>query len=315
MFEVVVTEKSDIAQGICTIELEAVGPDALPPYTVGSHIDVHLPGGFVRQYSLCRNHKYPHRYLIAVLREEKSRGGSSAVHGLGAGQTLCISEPRNHFALVERAEHSVLVAGGIGITPILCMAEHLAQVGASFELHYTTRSADRVAFRERVESLQLAPQTQLYHDYPESDRRFDVGAVVGAPAPHKHLYVCGPAGLIDAVLTEARRGGWSSSNVHQEHFTAASPVDAAGTFAVKIASTGRIVCVPSGQTVVKALSSVGVNIPVSCEQGVCGTCVTRVLEGVPDHRDFYMTSDEHAANDRFLPCCSRAKTPLLVLDI
>jgi vanillate O-demethylase ferredoxin subunit len=147
-------------------------------------------------------------------------------------------------------------------------------------------------------------------------QKLDIGALLAMPQPSVHVYVCGPKGSMDAVLGAARGAGWPETQLHYEFFSAA-PVksEADGSFEVKLASSGRIVVVPKARSVVQALAEVGVDIATSCEQGVCGTCLTRVLEGEPDHRDLFLTPEEQAANDQFTPCCSRSKSPLLVLDL
>lgn len=304
------------AVDICRFEL--VDPDghALPPFSAGSHIDVDLGSGLVRQYSLCNDSGESHRYLIAVLRDATSRGGSVAMHGLEVGQSLRISEPKNHFALASEAKHSVLLAGGIGITPILCMAERLSNVGTSFELHYCTRSADRTAFAERIRRAGFADRVHFHRDDGPTEQRLDATALIAAQRDGTHLYVCGPTGFMDAMLSVARAGGWPDARLHREYFGAA-PVDLShsNSFEVQIASTGRIIRIAADCSVVLALTAAGVQIPTSCEQGVCGSCLTRVIDGTPDHRDLYLTPDEQARGDQFTPCCSRSKSPRLVLDL
>jgi vanillate O-demethylase ferredoxin subunit len=289
---------------------------ALPPFEAGAHIDVHLPNGLVRQYSLCNAPGETQRYLIAVLRDAGSRGGSQAMHdAVDVGALLAISEPKNHFPLVD-AGRTLLLAGGIGVTPILAMAETLAARGAAFEMHYCARSPERAAFRERIGAASFAGQVHFHYDSGDAAQLLDLAALLAAPAPGTHLYVCGPQGFIDHVLGSAKALGWPAAQLHVEYFGAA-PLDTSGDgpFEVKLASSGKVVTVPAGQSVIKALAAQGVEIPYSCEEGVCGTCLTRVLDGVPDHRDLYLTDEERAANDQFTPCCSRARTPLLVLDL
>lgn len=316
-FRVRVARKAPQAQDIVTLELVAQDGRVLPAFSAGSHIDVQLPGGITRQYSLCNDPKETHRYLIGVLNDPASRGGSRAVHEqVHEGDLLQISAPKNHFALAHDASHSLLLAGGIGVTPLLCMAERLAHTGAAFDMHYCTRSPERTAFRERIAASGFADRVQFHHDDGEDRQKFDMEAVLSAPVAGTHLYVCGPKGFMDAVLAKARGKGWPEKQLHYEFFTAeVSKSDSDGAFEVKLASSGRIVAVPKDQTVVQALAAAGVDVMVSCEQGVCGTCLTRVLEGIPDHKDSYLTPEEQAANDQFTPCCSRAKTPLLVLDL
>jgi len=312
-----VARKATEALDICTFELVDVNGGSLPAFAAGSHVDVQLPGGITRQYSLCNDPKETHRYLIGVLRDPASRGGSRAMHEqVQEGQVLQISTPRNHFPLAHDAKRSLLLAGGIGVTPILCMAERLAITGADFEMHYCTRSAERTAFRNRIASSGFASKVKFHFDDGAAEQKLDLATLLAVPQPGMHLYVCGPKGFMDAVLKTARGKGWPEAQLHYEFFGAeVAKSDSDASFEIKLASSGRIVMVPKDKTVTKALAEAGVEILMSCEQGVCGTCLTRVLEGVPDHKDSYLTPEEQAANDQFLPCCSRSKTPQLVLDL
>jgi len=315
--QVRVTRKSREAVDIATFELVNVDERPLPAFSAGSHIDVHIPNGLTRQYSLCNHPGESHRYLIGVLRDASSRGGSRAMHDeVKEGDVLHISRPRNHFPLAHEATHNVLLAGGIGVTPILCMAERLAVTGASFEMHYCTRSPERTAFRERITASTFAKRVHFHFDDGAESQKLDLSRLLLPMRPGVHLYVCGPKGFMDWVLGTARAAGWPAQRLHYEFFGAElvkSEDDA--SFQVKLASSGRIIGVPKDKTVVQALAAAGVEIATSCEQGVCGTCMTRVLEGEPDHRDTYLTPEEQMANDQFTPCCSRSNSPLLVLDL
>jgi vanillate monooxygenase ferredoxin subunit len=312
-----VARKTVEAIDICSFELVAADGRALPAFSAGSHVDVELPGGLTRQYSLCNDPSESHRYLIGVLKDPATRGGSLAMHErVHVGDALTISAPKNHFALAHEARHHLLVAGGIGVTPILCMAERLAMMGASFEMHYATRSRDRTAFAERIARSSFAPRVSHHFDDGAAAQKLDLAALLSSPQPGTHIYVCGPKGLMDAALGTARAAGWPEAQLHYEFFGAAPSASAGdGSFEVQLASSGRIVVVAKDQSVVQALADAGVEVMTSCEQGVCGTCLTRVLEGEPDHRDVYLTPEEQAANDQFTPCCSRAKSARLVLDL
>ncbi len=315
--QVRVARKAVEALDIVTLELVAANGQALPAFSAGSHIDVQLPNGITRQYSLCNDPQETHRYQIGVLRDAASRGGSAAVHDLvKEGDVLTISAPRNHFGLAHEAKKHLLLAGGIGVTPILCMAERLANTGTDFEMHYATRAPERTAFRQRIAASAFASRVQFHHDNGDAAQKLDLQQLLGRPETGTHLYVCGPKGFMDAVLNTARGAGWPEAQIHYEFFGAeVAKSDSDASFEIKLASSGRIVMVPRDQTVVQALAAAGVDIMMSCEQGVCGTCLTRVLEGVPDHKDSYLTPEEQAANDQFTPCCSRSKTPQLVLDL
>jgi len=317
MINVKVARKHLEAEGVFSFELTRADGDRLPLFSAGSHIDVHLPGGQVRQYSLCNHPDEQHRYQIAVLLAPSSRGGSRAMHEqVNAGDTLCISEPRNLFALVSGARRSLLFAGGIGITPILCMAERLAAVGAEFEMHYSSRSQVNAAFCERIQTSSFFRQTVFHFGDSQDDQRLRAADVLRGYAEGDHLYVCGPAGFMDYVEDEARKAGWPEGSLHREYFAVESQgQEDDAVFEVQLASDGRCFQVPANRSVAQVLLDAGLDLPLSCEQGICGTCLTRVLEGVPDHRDLFLTPEEQARNDQFTPCCSRSRSPRLVLEL
>jgi vanillate O-demethylase ferredoxin subunit len=311
-----VVRKTREAQDIVSFELAREDGSALPAFSAGSHVDVQVPGGLTRQYSLCNDAAEKHRYRIAVLRDPVSRGGSIAMHdAVHEGDTLHISEPRNHFPL-QHASRSLLFAGGIGVTPLLCMAQRLAAIDADFTLHYCTRSEERTAFRDEITASKFAPRVTFHFDTGLPEQKLNLDEALGPPDAGTHLYVCGPTGFIDYVVNSAKARGWSADHIHLEYFGAA-PQDTAGdtAFDVRIASSGNTYTVPAGQTIVQALAEHGIEILTSCEQGVCGTCITRVLEGEPDHRDLYFTDEEKAKNDQFTPCCSRSRSRTLILDL
>lgn len=317
MIDVIVTRKTREAEGIYSFELARADGSALVPFSAGSHIDVHLPSGLIRQYSLCNSPDEQHRYQIGVLLDPATRGGSEAMHALEEGSRVQISEPRNLFALAHGASRSLLFAGGIGVTPILCMAERLAQISAPFQLHYCARSAASVAFAERIRTSSFAGQAHLHFDDQPQTRLYAAAALAGYRAGD-HLYVCGPGGFMAFVLEQARQAGWPEESLHREYF-AAQPASAneleAGSFEVVLASSGRALLVPADRTVAEVLVESGIDLPLSCEAGICGTCLTRVLEGEPEHRDMFLTPAEQALNDQFTPCCSRSRSPRLVLDL
>jgi vanillate O-demethylase ferredoxin subunit len=312
-----VASKRTEALDICSLELVAADGTTLPAFTAGAHLDVHLPGGLVRQYSLCNPPSDAGRYVIGVLRDAHSRGGSVAVHdAVAEGSVLHISPPKNHFPLAPQADHHLLLGGGIGVTPLLAMAEHLASQGESFELHHSTRSRERTPFAERLVASSFARHVHHHFDDGPDAQKLDIAATLKKTCPGTHLYVCGPQGFMDAVLGAARAQGWPEQHLHHEYFSAA-PADTAGdgAFEMEVASTGQVIAVAPAQTALQALLTAGFDIPMSCEQGVCGTCLTGIKAGTPEHRDHYLTPEEQAANDQFLPCCSRAKGGRLVLDL
>ncbi|MDB5497850.1 MAG: hypothetical protein JWP28_1881 [Phenylobacterium sp.] len=303
------------AENICSFEFADARGRPLPAFSAGSHIDLTVGPGLIRQFSLCNDPKETHRYLIAVLREPQSRGGSRTLHdALEVGDVLEASLPKNHFQLAHAAGRSILIAGGIGITPILCMAERLSNIGAAFELHYAVASTARAAFVDRLEQAAFAQQVKLY--VSDERRRLDTWALLRDVDPDAHVYVCGPERLIDDVLAAARALGWPDANVHCEYFVAeAHDTSNDRDFDVRLASTGLTIHVPRTTSVAAALASHGVDIPMSCSEGVCGTCLTRVLQGEVAHRDRVLSAAERARGDQFTPCCSRATGPLLVLDL
>lgn len=305
------------AESICSFELEHVDAQELPPFAAGAHIDVHVAPGLVRQYSLCGDPAERSFWRIGVLLEPASRGGSSGMHEtVTAGTVLRVSPPKNLFKLVDDAAHSVLIAGGIGVTPILAMARQLQRQGRSFELHYCARSPERMAFREEIRTSAFADRTRTYFNDATSAPFDAVAALRGAP-PGAHLYVCGPAGFMDHVLTSARSSGWSEERLHREHFAAAAVMDPAADlpFRLHLHRTGVTLDVPAEVSALQVLLDHGVDVNYSCEAGICGSCMTGVLEGTPDHRDTCLMDTERAANNVFTPCCSRSKTPTLVLDL
>jgi vanillate monooxygenase ferredoxin subunit len=315
--EMRVSVRRNEAAGICSFELVHSEGKPLPAFSAGAHVDVHLENGLTRQYSLCNDPGERHRYLIAVLRDPATRGGSSAMHdSVLEGDLLRISAPKNHFPLAQNAMHSLLLAGGIGVTPILSMAEWLARMGASFEMHYCARSRERAAFHQRINASSFASRVKYHFDDDALEPKLDVEALLAEPKPGVHRYVCGPKGFIDAVLSTARTRGWQEDQLHCEFFAGAALTSADDTgFNVKLASSGNLVAVAKEQSVVQALAAVGIEVETSCEQGVCGTCLTRVLEGEPDHRDLYLTQEEREKNNQFLPCCSRSRSAVLLLDL
>ena len=318
MIDVIVTARRDEAEDICSYELTRADGGPLPAFAAGAHVDVEVCPGLVRQYSLCSVPGQAHRYLIGVLKEPTSRGGSLGMHtSIQEGSALRISEPRLLFPLERSAQRSLLFAGGIGITPILSMAERLAEVNANFELHYCARSLQRMAFRERILGSSWAAYAHFHADDGAQSQKLAAADVIGPAAEDLHLYVCGPGGFMQHIIETARSLGWAESNIHREYFTAPEQEASQNSdaFEVKIASTGEVLQIPAGVPCVQVLNEAGLEIPVSCEQGVCGTCLVRVMEGTPEHRDLFLTEEEHQQNDQFTPCCSRSRTGRLVLDL
>lgn len=298
------------------VQIDLVCPDGsdVPPFTAGAHIDVLVEEGIVRQYSLCNDPAERHRYQIAVRREDQSHGGSARIHNaFHPGRQVTVGVPRNLFGLAPGGNRHILVGGGIGITPIMAMAASLSAEGTPFDLHYCVRRSEDAPFGDAVERL----GGRTYFTQQEDTARFDPASAIGSPDEGVHLYVCGPVGMMNAVRETALKLGWSETHIHRELFEASEPLikENDQPFDVRVASTGATFTIPPGASVASILASAGIHVPVSCEQGVCGTCVTGVLEGVLDHRDSYLTDEERDEGKLFTPCCSRARSPLLLIDI
>lgn len=298
-------------------ELAPAEGSSLPPFTPGAHIDVYLSDGLIRQYSLCNGPADRSRYIIGVKREAASRGGSAAMHDrVREGDTLRISAPRNNFELLDTASHYVLVAAGIGVTPILSMAQHLQARGASLEVHYFARAVGQAPFHALLSGPAFGGTVDFYYSLDPDGVRAKLRKLLWERKPHAHLYLCGPRPFMDTVQDVAS-ATWPPDAVHVEYFTAdvnalAAPRE---TFTVRLARSGGEYVVPEEQTVVQALAQYGIHLDVSCEQGVCGTCLTGVLEGDPDHRDSFLTDEERSRGDKMLPCVSRSCSQVLVLDL
>jgi vanillate O-demethylase ferredoxin subunit len=314
--DVTVARAWEEARRIRAVELRAADGRELPAFTAGAHIDVHLPNGLVRQYSIWSDPADRMRYCIAVLREEGSRGGSIAIHALRVGATLRIGAPRNTFPLHDSPATTLLIAGGIGVTPILAMAAQLARLGKPFNVHYCARRRAEAAFVTRLNDAVATAGSMTLHlgDEPEPGR-FDARLALSAAPEGAHVYVCGPPRLIDAVEKSARAFRWSPSRVHSELFQSAQPPVDSRPFELQLQRSGRTLRVPADRTALEVLEENGVAVPSSCRQGLCGTCATSILSGTPEHHDRVLTPAERERANLFTPCCSRARTPVLVLDL
>lgn len=308
----------DEAARIRAFELVDPSGEDLPRFSAGAHIDVHVPGGFIRQYSLCSDPADRTGYEIAVLDEPNGRGGSHAMHvACRAGDVLSVSQPRNHFPLHDDASHHLLLAGGIGITPIMSMIATLAAARSRYTVVYCTRSPAETAFRERL-ALIDGGQVTVHHDGGDPRRSLDLVTLLAAPVPGTHLYCCGPPGMLSAVAGATSH--WAPETVHVERFTAAQtasgPTDSPsndGSFLIELPRRGMVLRVPADQSILEVLRKAGVPRESSCEAGVCATCRTRYLDGEPDHRDYILEEDERA--EYLTICCSRSLTERLVLDL
>lgn len=308
-----IAKRSDVATGIIGLELVSTDGSALPAYDAGAHVDVYVKSGLIRQYSLTGDPADPSKYRLGILLDAKSRGGSTAIHtDFTAGQQIRIGRPRNNFPMGRRVAHTILFAGGIGITPMLNMAYALQASGASWEMHYCGRTADRLAFTDELK--RFGNKVYVHVDSGPDDQKMDINAVLAKAAPDRHLYVCGPNGFMDFIVTSAVTNSWTEDSIHLERFGAEVNTDGA-PFTVVAQKSGKTFEVHPGETISQKLEEHGIHVQVSCQSGVCGTCLTRVAEGMPDHRDLVQTDLEKASNAQITVCCSRSKTKKLVLDV
>lgn len=307
----------DVAEEVKTFELEPAGGSAFPPFEAGAHIDVLLDGGMARSYSLCNDPSEAGRYVIAVRRQKDGEGGSvrmaDTVH---EGDTLNIRAPRNNFRLCENATSSVFLAGGIGITPIFAMVLKLEREGADWSLYYASPSRGRTAFREELEALEAKKPGRVHFHFDEEAEveTVDISSILSA---HRntgtHFYCCGPTGMLKTF--ETLTADLPEDSVHTEHFSAGQVVDKSGTFEVEFKRLGKVVTIHEGETILDAAIEAGANVAYSCEEGVCGSCETLILEGEPDHRDEVLSHHERQTGKKMMICCSRSKSSRLVLDI
>ncbi|GCE37917.1 Flavodoxin reductases (ferredoxin-NADPH reductases) family 1; Vanillate O-demethylase oxidoreductase [Rhodococcus wratislaviensis] len=309
--DVIIDGITNEADGIISLTFASLTGDKMPRWEPGAHIDVLLGPELERQYSLCGDVNDERTLRVAVLREPDSRGGSQWVHErLSVGDKIRIRGPRNHFRLVEAQEY-LFIAGGIGITPILPMIADCEARGSRWSLVYGGRSTDSMAF-----TTQLAKHQDRVRFWPQDENgHIDIRGFLGDPRPGTAIYCCGPGPLLDAVEDVCSQ--WPTDALHLERFRprAGAMEGPESPFEVELEQSNMVVTVAVGQTIVDACKSAGVHIPTSCGEGTCGTCETVVLEGVPEHRDSYLTAQERESNEVVMPCCSRSRTSRLVLDL
>jgi ferredoxin-NADP reductase len=297
------------ARDVLVFELRPAGGSVVE-FEPGAHIDVGLPNGVSRQYSLVNERGVRDRYVICVKHDAKSRGGSRFMHEqLRVGAPIDVRAVRNNFRLASDPAPALLIAGGIGVTPIVAMAEQLAAEGRPAEVVYAARSRQDLAFLSRLET---AASRLTVHVDEEAATVLDVDAIVSATPDNTHLYCCGPAPMLDAFL--ASTAGRPPHRVHFERFAAAAPLGG-GTFTVELARSGHVLSIAENESILQALRTAGITAASSCEEGICGTCEVRVLSGTPDHRDAVLSAAERQANRSMMICCSRSTGERLVLDI
>lgn len=301
---------------------ELVDPNGAPlaPFTAGAHIDVFLPDGKARQYSLANDPAETHRYEFAVQRETDGSSGSRAVFDLmQVGRIISIGGPRNNFPLSDSAEHSLLLAGGIGITPMMSMLRHLHRAGADFNMHYCTRNLAKTAFREALAPHIETGRVLIHHDEGDPEKSLDIETLLRERSDGTHLYFCGPTGFMKAAKAASEH--WPADAVHCEYFkpdekaqSLSHGVDTTkAEFQIKLAGSGAVYDVPHGKSIVQVLREQGIEVETSCESGLCGTCRTRYLGGEPEHNDYVL--NDHEQDEFVMICSARSKTPLLVLDL
>ncbi|WP_019090498.1 PDR/VanB family oxidoreductase [Komagataeibacter europaeus] len=311
LFPVLVDDVAPEGAGCVRLRLVArAGDDALPDFEPGAHVDVMTPSGLIRQYSLCGSADDPSAYELCIRHEADSRGGSESLcTQVRQGMELQISSPRNAFPL-PRARRYILVAGGIGVTPLLSMMARLQRNGADWQLYYYARAPERAPFGDMLRAPPYAAQvrfgTSLKDGYPD---------VLGTPCADTAIMLCGPDGFMNAVYAHAVAAGWRTDQIHTEYFRPTETSDARSDqpFEVVLAQSGQTVAVPAGQSIASALLAAGVDVPLSCEQGMCGACVVPLLSGEGDHRDMVLTEDEQGGHIAL--CCSRSRSPSLTLDM
>ena len=302
------------AKDVITLELRAIGGGELPSFTPGAHLDLHLPNGLMRNYSLTNDWRERNRYVIGVGRAADSRGGSSYVHNsIREGAQLKISPPRNYFPLNENSASFLFIAGGIGITQIMSMVRWCEANDKPWRLIYAARSRQRTAFYEDL--CALAADRIHFHFDDESGQVLDVAQAISSWSEGESIYCCGPAPLMEAVkaLTEHL----PSDSVRFEWFTVpeSDEPQESNSFTVRLERSDVEFEVPENKSILEVLEEHGFEIPFSCREGLCGTCVTNVCAGEPDHRDYVLSDEERESGKMMTVCCSRSKSSILTLDL
>tara|TARA_B100000745_G_scaffold118640_1_gene76681 strand:+ start:245 stop:1186 length:942 start_codon:yes stop_codon:yes gene_type:complete len=313
MPQMLVSSVRDEAKHIKTFELVDPESAELQAFSAGSHIEIELPDNIRRHYSLCNDPSETHRYLIAVLQEKESRGGSQSLHyGVKEGDLLEVSMPKNNFPLDQRGMHFILIAGGIGITPLLSMAYKLKTLRKSFELHMCARSHEYAPFKKELEGFGGLAKTHMHISDGDPSQRLDVSSLLKQPLPESLVYCCGPQSLMDAVGQAT--SDWGVKKIHFETFTPRTLDGSDLPFHIKIASTGQSFHVNSTTTILEALHQNGIRHPFSCEVGLCRTCVTGYQAGDVEHLDQDALSNEERKGCLTI-CVSRCTSDELILDL
>jgi len=310
-----VVRVSQLTPDVASFRLEHPQGGPLPPFEAGAHIDVHLPCDLVRQYSLCNHPTVSDHYLIAVKREPNSRGGSKAMHELSPGSFLSIGPPRNNFPISNQADFHLLLAGGIGITPLLSMARHLQLTAKSFQLEYFSRSIENTPFYDEI-GIEMGSRVHFNVGLDASDVHDRLAVVLRDRPAAAHVYICGPSAFI-TLATELASRSWPADCIHLEHF---SPQSTTGLlenrpFRVTLAQSKREFEIPASKSILDVLRENHIPCDSSCGEGTCGSCMVAVIEGEVEHRDFYLSASEKAQGEVMLICVSRAKRGDLAIDL
>lgn len=288
--------------------------ESLPGFTAGAHVDLHLPGGLIRQYSLANSQDETGRYVLGIKREPAGRGGSAWIHDeLRVGTILPVGRPRNHFPLVEDGSPVVLIAGGIGVTPLHSMVQRLRTLGSDWSLHYAARNRSEAALLDRL--AEMPESVHLHFDEEHAGKPIDLAAIVKAAHPAAHFYCCGPGAMLDAFEAQCAASGIAPARVHIERFSAPPLKPITQGFVVELARSGIELSIAPGQTILDCARAMGLPVEASCEQGICGACETRVLAGIPDHLDMILNDAERASNKTMMICCSGSRSERLKLDM
>ena len=307
----------DEAESIKGFELTHPERSSLPAFEAGAHISLTLPGGMVRQYSLCNDPAEISRYELGILRAANGRGGSAYLHDhVGVGSLIDVEAPRNAFRLGETGAQYILIAGGIGITPLLSMARRLNALKRPYHLYYLSRTPTAAGYCGTLRESDFVGHVTIIHHEGDPRRRLDIRGLLSEPQPNCRLYCCGPTRLTEEVLSAASH--WPAGSVHFEAFNPAEPPSrkaqtADRAFEVELARSGKVIAVSSTETILTALRRAGVSMPSACEAGICGACMVDVLKGTPEHRDQILNEDERLRC--MTVCCSRSTSERIVLDL
>lgn len=312
--KVQVIAREDQGQGVMVISLAALDNKKLPPFDAGAHVDLHIGENLVRQYSLCSSPRDLNTYRLGILKAADSRGGSLQAHQITPGDIVEISPPRNLFPLDHSAHHSLLIGGGIGITPMLAMADTLHRHSESFNLLYCAKSRSAAGFIDEISSANWSEKARLHFSDENEGTRIPLVEILNDVPQNTHLYVCGPEGFMQWVLDNATATGFTEAQLHKEFFNQ-SVSHSGNSFTVSVTNLNKEVIVREDQSITEALNCAGIKVRVSCQQGICGTCLANVISGTPDHRDSYLTDDEKADNDQIILCCSRSASKHLEIEV